>query len=233
MAGLKGVLEPISSIDSRFGRVKKAFIAYAHNPDPYEQYIPPFSLEQLGQPEIFQMVLQQKTEHLLRQQKKVQTHKDTIKRFADCISRNGVAVSYDQFYEGQQIPNVLQHFEQQICDSDTVLVIVTKSLKYYIENNVPVSEEEILLTKHFLYNLMTIKKPVGTCFIPVFLNQPIDRSLIPITLASSTCYSIVEPFDHQSGDMYDLYAFLTNQRTIVPINGVVELPPRRGPCKLE
>lgn len=231
----KGKLEPNSPIHRRFGRIKKVFLAYAHNPDPYEQYIPPYSQQQLmADPGLFQLVLQEKAEHLSRQQAKIKGHVDTVKRFADCLQGNGVPVAYDRYWEGQQIPNLLQHYEQQINDSDVVLLIISPSLKFYMENDVPDSKDEILLTKDFLYNLINVKKPEGTCFIPVFLNRTLDRGLIPTTLSSASTYVIKEPFDCTVGDMYDLYAYLTNQKSIEMAQPtcVIALPKRNSPCKI-
>ena len=229
----KGERHPRSTIDPQYGRIKKVFLAYAHNPDPYEQYIPPYLPEQLTNPDIFVLVSNQQAEHIYKQQNKVQANKQIVRNFANYLRANGVAVFYDQDMECDT-SNVLQHFEHQICDSDVVLVIVTYSLKYYMDNDAPNNEGEILLTRHFLHNVMTIKKPEGTQFIPIFLNQPIRRDLIPTAIAGSVCYSIMEPFDCRSGNMYDLYTYLTNQKVsdISHPTSVIKVPPsKRPPCK--
>lgn len=229
----KGLLKPFSNVDPRYGRIKKVFIAYIQNPDPYEQYIPPYTREQLKDPSTYRQALKEKTEHAINQQNKIQGHKATIRRLAECLSLAGVSVCYDQYYEGQQVTNLVKTCDEQIRDSDAVLLIVTKSLTHYMENDAPLFEDEILLTRHFLYNLITIKKPVGTSFIPVFINEPLNRSVIPTTLASSTCYSVYEPFDVQAGGLSNLYAFLTNQKTIsMPASStVIAIPPRKTPCE--
>lgn len=229
----KGELNPRSTIHPQFGRIKKVFLAYAHNPDPYEQYIPPYPPEQLLNPDFFEFVCSQQKEHAYVQQRKKQSHERTVKSFVDCLKVNGVAVYFDQDIV-RDASNILNHFERQIQDSDVVLVIITHSLKYYMDNDAPSNEGEILLTRDFLYNLMTIKKPEGTQFIPIFLNQPTKRELIPTTIAGTVCYSINEPFDCRLGDMQSLYAFLTNQKMADishhPCN-VIKVPTRRPPCK--
>jgi hypothetical protein len=212
--------------------MKKVFIVYAHNPDPYEQYIPPFPPEQLyNDHDLFKMVWEYRSEHIRKQQLKVQTHKYIVRCFAECLKSNGIPVFYDQYSETSS--NVLANFEQQMVDSDVVIVIITPSLKYYLNNDAPVDVDEILLTRHFLYNLMTVNKPDGTHFLPVFLNQPSKRDLIPTVISGSTCYSILEPFDCTEGDFQSLYAFLTNQKVaeIFQPSSVIKLPKRKSPCE--
>ena len=231
MATQKGVLHPVSQYVPQFGRVKKVFLAYVHNPDQYETFIPPYPPEQLFDQNILHLVQQQRLQHESQQASKILAHRACVKRLAEYLKSVGVAVSYDQHWEGQQISNQLQHYEQQIADSDFVLLIITPSVKYYLENDAP-KEEEILFTEHFLYNLMTIKKPDGTNFIPVFLNKRKDVSLVPTSLASSTSYELIEPFDIHRGDMYDLYALLTNQKLseTTPL-GPYRLPSKPSPCE--
>ena len=231
----KGILEPSSSNHPVYGRIKKVFIVYVHNPDPYEKYIPPYDPVALqSNPALYQLVLREKAEHEWRQQDKVQRHKDTVKRLADVLRASGVSVAYDQYnWEGPPVTNQLQHYEQQICDSDFVLLIITPSLLYYMNNEVPL-EDEILLAKDFLSNLMTVKKPNGTHFLPVFINCEKDLSLVPTALSSAQCYQLLEPFNVEQGDLYTLYAMLTNQQTIDRQSSaqVFSLPRRTGPCTL-
>lgn len=217
-----------------FGRIKKVFIAYAHNPDPYEKYIPPYQPAALqANPALYQLVLREKAEHEWRQQDKIQRQKDAVKRLADVLGAGGVPVAYDQYnLEGPPVTNQLQHYEQQICDSDFVLLVITPSLLYYMNNKVPL-EDEILLARDFLSNLMTVKKPHGTHFLPVFVNCEKDLSLVPTALSSTRCYQLVEPFNVEQGDLYTLYAMLTNQQTIdlQPPAQPINLPKRSGPCE--
>ena len=231
----KGSLKPCSRTDPRYGRIKKVFMAYIHNPDPYEQYIPPYTRDQLRNPAIYRQALREKAEHSTHQLDKIQLHKATVRRLIESLVSCGVAVSHDQIHEEEHVTNLLKYYEDQIIDSDAVLLIITKSLNYYMSNEAPMDENEILLTRHFLHNLMTIKKPSGTCFIPVFINRPVDRSSIPTTLASSNCYSVCEPFDVCSGGLSDLYAYLTNQNTLeLPSSSeVIAIPQRRTACKFE
>ena len=107
------------------------------------------------------------------------------------------------------------------------------SLLYYLNNEVPL-EEEILLAKDFLSNLMTVKKPNGTHFLPVFINCEKDLSLVPTALSSAQCYQLLEPFNVEQGDLYTLYAMLTNQQTVdlQPPVQPISLPKRTGPCEL-
>lgn len=209
----KGVLEPTSRVDPQFGRIKKVFLAYVHNPDVYESYTPPYPWEQLvADVALQQRVIQEQAQHAEQQRQKIGAHKDLVKEFADCLRKHGVAVAYDRHFELERLPSIHQFYEQQIRDSDFVLLLITPSLKYYLENEPP-EEEPMgpLFASKSLYNMMTIQLPLGTHFIPIFLNRERDSSLIPISLAGGSMYTIYRPFDITQGDLYHLYALLTNQ----------------------
>ena len=230
----KGLLEPRCTVDPRFGRVKKVFVAYVHNPDEYEAYVPPYRPEDLLDPNLLREVLHLKLEHEQEQKNKIQRHTDAVQRLCTYLSQLGVAVAYDQYWKGQHIGNLLHHFERQIADSDFVLLIITPSMNHYLQNVAPI-DEEILFTDNLLYNLMTVKKPPGTNFVPIFVNSHKIIDLIPSCLASAMSYELLEPFDYQKSGMYDLYALLTNQGTVIPSpsNFVVSLPPPRSACEFK
>lgn len=233
MATEKGCLDPKSPMNPEFGRIKKVFVAYVHNPDEYEAYVPPCRPEVLLDPNILRTVFQEKQEHENRQRSKIQRHTETVHRLAKYLTAVGVPVVYDEYWTGKHVTNQLQQFERQIADSDYVLLVITPSMNHYLTNVAPVNEE-ILFTDNFLFNLMTVKKPPGTEFIPVFVNSPKDVHLIPTSLASAMSYVLMEPFDCHNGDFSDLYRLITNQRTepSIPFSGVVRIPPRRNACEL-
>ena len=231
----KGVLEPKSKEDPQFGRIKKVFLAYVHNPDVYESYTPPYSWEQLiADTALQQRVRQENAQHEEQQQKKIDAHKILVKSFADCLRERGVAVAYDGYFEQERLQCTHQVYEQQIRDSDFVLLIITPSLNYYLEHDPPGKEPMgLLFASKSLYNMMTVQRPPGTHFIPVFLNQEKDSSLIPISLVSSTTYTIYHPFDITTGDLYYLYALLTNQEVNKALEPgpPIQLPKRKR-CEL-
>ena len=232
MATTKGILEPKSPFHPEFGRIKKVYIAYVHNPDEYEAYVPPYRPEELLDSNILRLVFQEKQTHEYEQRKKIEEHTQTIQRLATYLSTLGVPVVYDEYWRGKHVTNQIQKFEEQITDSDYVLLIITPSMNHYLQNTAPI-DEEILFTDNFLFNLMTVKKPSGTNFIPVFVNSTKNSVLVPTHLASATLYELKEPFDYQRGGTYDLYKLLTNQKTepFAPSVGVVKVPRRPGACK--
>lgn len=230
----KGMLEPRSRHDQVFGRIKKVFIAYVHNPNVYENYIPAYPLEQLFQdPSLQQQVLQEKQLHEERQKAIITEHTELVSSFASCLVSSGVAVAYDGYFQNQRMECTHQFYEQQIRDSDFVLLIVTPSLRHYLENEPPEEEPMApLFSSKALYNMMTVQLPPGTHFIPVFLNQPKDINLIPTCLASSTTFMVQSPFNVQQGGLYDLYNLLTNQQANRPPDpGPPILLPQRPRCE--
>ncbi len=228
----KGLLEPKSPINPEFGRIKKVFIAYVHNPDEYEAYVPPYRPEELLDSNILRFVFSEKQRHENQQRNKIEKHTKAIQSLATYLSTLGVPVVYDEYWRGKHVSNQLQQFEEQIMDSDYVLLVITPSTNHYLQNVAPI-DEEILFTDNFLFNLMTVKKPPGTNFIPIFVNSTKNSDLVPTHLGSSMIYELIEPFDYQRGDMYDLYKLVTNQKTepLIPTVGVVRVPRRIGACK--
>ena len=232
MATGKGCLQPKSPMDPQVGRIKKVFIAYVHNPDEYEVYVPPCRPEQLLDPNILRIAIQHKMEHEQIQRDNIRRHTETVKRLAVFLTERGVPVVYDDYFNGSHVSNRLQQYEQQIVDSDYVLLVITPSMNYYLTNVAPI-DEEILFTEDFLFNLMTVKKPQGTHFIPVFINCQHDTGLVPTFLASAKSYAITEPFDCHSGDLRDMYCLFTNRSvpSLPTCGSVVQVSSKRSACK--
>lgn len=229
MSASKGLLDPKCKEDDVYGRVKKLFIAYVQNPDQYEIYHPPVPPERLmADMDLLTKYLKERAAHETIQKMKIERHRSAVRRLAQYLTSCGVSVAYDQCWEGTQLDNRLKHYEAQIRDSDYVLLVITPSFTHYLANEAP--DEEILFVDNFLYNMTTVAQPEGTRFIPVFLNREKDISLVPMSLVSSTMYVIREPLDVYRGDLYSLYALLTNQNVMErpePLGKPIPLPQTR------
>ena len=232
MSGSKGQLDPKCKEDNVYGRVKKIFIAYVQNPDEYEIYHPPVPPERLmADMDLLTKCVKERAAHETIQKTKIERHRSAVRRLAEYLTNGGVAVAYDQYWEDKQLDSRLQHYEAQIRDSDYVLLVITPSFNHYLTNEAP--DEEILFANNFLYNMITIARPQGTHFIPLFLNRDKDVSLVPMSLASSTMFVIREPLDLYRGDLYSLYALLTNQNVTErpELPGMPVSLPRRRRCE--
>ena len=229
----KGVLQPRSVESSQFGRIKKVFLAYIQNPDVYEKYIPPYSWDQLISDQSLQQRAREESAcHEENQKRKKKEHTDLVKEFAEYLRENGVSVAYDGYFELENVECTHQLYEQQIRDSDFVLLVITPSLKFYLQNDPPVEEPMApLFQSKAMVNLMTVQIPPGTHFVPIFLGRERDTNLVPVNLASASMYTICKPFDITKGDLYNLYSQFTNQTVAPPEPGPpIELP-RRPRCE--
>lgn len=230
---LKGVLQPRSIDHPQFGRIKKVFLAYIQNPEVYESYKPPYSVEQLlSDLSLQERVKEEIAYHNENQRSRKKEHTDLVKEFAEYLRENGVSVAYDGYFELENVECTHQFYEQQIRDSDFVLLVITPSLKYYLQNDPPVEEPMApLFQSKAMVNLMTVQIPPGTHFVPIFLNRERDINLVPINLASASMYTICKPFDITKGDLYNLYSLFTNQTMAPPEPGPPIVLPSRPRCE--
>ena len=229
----KGVLEPMSKEHPQYGRIRKVFLAYIHNPNVYEKYVPPYDIQQLlSDLSLQERVREEMHHHAEQQQSNKQAHEDLVKEFAECLHSKGVAVAYDRYFEQERIECTYLYYEQQIRDSDFVLLVITPSLEYYLKNDPPDEEPMApLFASKALVNLMSVQRPPRTHFIPIFLDCDRDTSLVPVCLAGASMFTIHRPFDVEKGDLYNLYNILTNQQVNKPPEpGPVIVLPQRPRC---
>lgn len=216
--------------DPRYGLLPKVFVVYARNPTVYTQVAPPKPVPDMTDEEL-QAFTVEATQHLQRQEEAIRNHQALIRRFASFLQRSLIAVSYDQLLLDTGAGNQMRWYQEQIADSDYLILVITPSFKEFLQDEAP-PEEEYIFTGHYLFNLINNPSP-HLRFLPVFLNQPADRELLPVALKAASVFQIVEPFDVQRGDMCSLYAILTNQRLCeAPVpEGVVKLKPKRRGCE--
>lgn len=195
--------------------LKKVFILSPHNPDKYTQHQLPTQ-----QPMSSTAVHEFENEHL-----------EEIYRFACFLQRNYIAVAYDLTLKDNPTSNILKWVENQIEDSDYVILIITPSFKEFLVNPPP-REKECIFGTDYVSRLVGYSSSKETKFLVVFLNREKDERLLPTTLLGHTLYKICEPFEigkTQHDDLEDLYAALTNQKRYTPSEplGVIPLTKRK------
>ena len=227
-----------------WGLLPKVFIAYAHSPIPYVQIRPPDISEVIqSNPGMSAETVHERWEEevmtrMLREEKAVEGNKSLVYHLATFLQKSNIAVVYDQLLTDVGTSNLMKWSQQQIEDSDFVILIITPSFCLFLSNQVP-PEKEYLFAGDYLYNLIH-NPPPNKPLLPVFLNQVKDIQLLPKALEATTCYEIWEPFDvhrvPRNDDLESLYALLTRQNRYEqpkPLpGGPVKLPrPRRRRSK--
>ena len=232
-------LNPQHQRHPEWGPLPKVFIAYAHNPLPYVQIAPPDSDKVIqSNPEMSTEMVHERWEeevarHMRREEKAIEDNKLLVYHLATFLQKSSIAVAYDQLLTDVGTSNLMKWSQEQIKDSDFVILIITPSFCNFLFDEVP-PEKEYLFAGHYLYNLIH-NPPLNKSLLPVFLNQVKDIQLLPKALEASICYEIWEPFDVQHGprndDLESFYALLTRQNRYEqpkpPSGGPVKIPPPR------
>ncbi len=213
-----------------YGLLPKVFVVYPLNPDIYTQLQPPKPVDYMT-PEEEQAFSDEVALHFQQQDQSIKDHESLIRRFARFLQRSHIAVSYDQLLLDTGAGNQMRWYQEQIADSDYVIIVITPSFNEFLNGECP-PEKEYIFTGHYLYNLIN-SPPPNLRLLPVFLNQNTDVELLPVTLKAARTFQIFEPFDVQMDDLRSLYGILTNQRLCgAPVpEGVVKVQPRRRRCK--
>jgi len=232
-------LNPQRQRHLEWGPLPKVFIAYAHNPLPYVQIAPPDSDKVIqSNPEMSTEMVHERWEeevarHMRVEEKAIEGNKLLVYHLATFLQKSSIAVAYDQLLTDVGTNNLMKWSQEQIEDSDFVILIITPSFCNLLSNEVP-PEKEYLFAGHYLYNLIH-NPPLNKPLLPVFLNQVKDIQLLPKALEASICYEIWEPFDVQhvprNDDLESFYALLTRQNRYEqpkpPPGGPVKIPPPR------
>lgn len=209
---------------------KSVFIAYPHNPEPYEYLDPPDTSDQIVLDQ-FEQSRQRKAEE---QAQNVDQHKKLVHDFAIFLQENHVNVSYDQQIDDIGCGNRMKWYEERIREADYIIVITTPSLVTFLNEDAP--DEEMLFAGEFFYTIINLERTSDV--LSVFLNRPKNSELLPTTLKAGNVYQIDKPFtlDSRADDMERLYALLSGQnRFITPLpasTGPTPLRPRGSKSKL-
>lgn len=164
---------------------------------------------------------------------KITKHQNEVYRFACFLQRNYIAVAYDLMLKDTPASDILKWVEDQIKDSDYVILIITPSFKEFLVNPPPHEKECIFgAGGGYVSRLVDYSSSKEIKFLVVFLNREKDERLLPTTLRGHTMYKICEPFEigeTRRDDLEDLYAALTNQKRYIPSEplGVIPLTKRK------
>ena len=210
----------------------KVFIAYPHNPEGYVYIEPPDESQVLlrnpglSREQIQDQYLKECRDNEERQESLMKCQAKLVLSFANFLEANSVAVAYDQLLTDVGSDNIMKWSQEQINDSDFIILIVTESFSEFLRTVVPPTEP--IFTGDYLYNLIhDPPKPL----IPVFLDQRKDHSLLEECNSMVTSYEIFQPFDpsrNNSDDFLALYARLTKQDRFAPPR-----PPTSGPVNVQ
>lgn len=150
-----------------------------------------------------------------------ENHCRAVRELADFFTQLGINCVYDQLYEANPPDDWPLWVEQQVKDSDFVLMVCCSSYCHYLTNRNPekvvgYSERPLSEEGRVTYSLMmkNIRR-----FIPVFVNQPKCSAFVPVVLQGSSIYELHEPFQlsrTKHGSLEMLYARLTSQNPYKP-----------------
>lgn len=221
----------------------QVFIVYAHNPEEYTQLQPPEGAE-LETSEGKRTFLDKAKAHDEKMRVSIRQHEKLVKTFATFWERNGVHALLDQHITDEGTDNRMKWAQGKIEGSRFVILIISKSFLPFLEGKPrPPVDKEYLFSNDYLYNKIHFLGEGGPKFLPVFLNQKKDLSLLPKALMASTVYEIHEqeiidmsPLDISkcSESLLSLYCRVTGQnRYSRPDVGtpVIPIPVVRGPCE--
>lgn len=213
----------------------KVFIAYPHNPLPYSEVASDIESYREWYPGEADHVLQERITrarqvHEAQQSAIIKAHMSKVYNLTKFLERSGVAVAYDQLLSDVGSDNVMRWCQEQIEDSDMVILIITDSFNDFLNGEVPPESEQIFVG-NYLSNF--VHNPRGKVVLPVFLDQPVNTKLLPKCLEMCKLYSILNPLTLGRGDDLDaLYALLTNQDRFTPpapslVSGPVQVNTRK------
>lgn len=216
--------------DSEHGLLPKVFIVYPHNPQVY-RWSPPTPLEQLRQryPGSDQYLKQIQMDELKSREKeekeRILRHDKLVYNFAQFLESHKIAVSYEGLLLDTPTANYMRWFQEQMKDSDYILLIITESFCHFLSNEPPGGKERIFECE-FLH--IFVNSPRKT-ILPIFLDRPENFDLLPDALRASTTYHVscireYPYFDVQQPQLSNLYAVLTKQNRIRPPPQVLKVP---------
>ena len=200
---------PQRHIDGTVGLLPKVFIVYPHNPELYT-YHPDREAQERNERE---------TEQVIRE------HDRLVHLFAQFLENHKIAVAYEGLLMDKVIANYMKWFEDQMADSDYVILIITNSFCHFLSEQPPPGKERIF-TGQFLH--VFVNNP-GKPILPVFLNRQKDMALLPNALRAASTYRVMctrefPYFDVQQPELDRLYALLTKQNRMAPPPPVATIP---------
>ena len=229
-----GLPNPRRHTDSRLGLLSKVFIVYAHNPRLYQWPRPlqDFRLmyPQCSQEELRHMQGEEKKLLEREQEERVGRQNELVHRFAQFLDSHKIAVAYEGLLLDRPVDSYMRWFQEQMKDSDYILLIVTDSLSEFLSKNPP-EEKERIFSGNFLHNYVHLSpsSPERRPILPIFIHRKRKLDLLPDALRASSTYEIKyrehpPHFDVQEPELDRLYALLTRQDRIQPPTQVSVVP---------
>ena len=235
---------PRRHTDGIRGLLPKVFIVYPHNPQPY-QWSPPTPAEDFrrlypgaSDGEIRQRQMEEMETREAAVNEVIRQHDQLVYLFAQFLESHKIAVAYEGLLLDCPTPNYMRWFQEQMKDSDFILLIITESFEHFLSHTPPDGKERIF-TGEFMHNVIHNPDP-SRPLLPIFLNRPENRDLLPDALRASSTYHITANshppyFNVHQPQLDSLYAILTRQNRTEPPPPVSSIPiigPRqRRRCK--
>ena len=238
MAGSSGKLpNPLRIVDHDCELVLgKVFIVYAHNPHLYTQLQPPSpeDVKRLDPTKTEQAIWEEFRQECIDHERKmaevIAHHEEEVAKFAAFLQKSGVAVAYDRLLDDTSAANKLRWTQEQIADSDYVVLVITPSFLHFLQQQPP-PEEEYIFSGDYLFNII---HGTDITFLPIFLNRPKELSLLPKAREANSLYEVRFPLDltdsSRGDDLMSLYRLLTKQPEYIqyPVSQeIVRLKPKK------
>ena len=221
------------SYDGRY--LPKVFIAYPRKPTVYEQRAPPENAA--GDPEVWRQFEEEVVAHERAAELEVKGHETAVKSFAHFLHSQSVAVAYDLLVRDHGTANIMRWCQQQIQDSDYLIIVATPSLCQFLDGKCP-PDREPLFSSDYLYNLIhsSPQKRDGSRLemIPLFLGRPKTLEMVPVALRGASMYEVWdrEYREPLSEGMTSLLCRLTGQNRFQPPEprAPISIKPRPKRC---
>ena len=176
----------------------KVFILSPHNPNEYVHILPPDELQQHPEqhPELLREYEVEVEESKARMEGEIDEHQRLMTRLAHCLEARGITVTGVHQLRDSAVSNIVQWADEQIKNSNFVILIITPSFSKFLEKLPPPEKECLFGASGGYVSRLLHHPPEGVTFFPVFLNQFEDMNLLPITLRGGPLYEIFEPFEN-------------------------------------
>ena len=167
----------------------RVFILSPRNPNEYTHIMPPPELqEHPGREDILTKYEEEVQKHKARMEGEIAEHQNKMVSFAAYLERRGITVTGVHQLNDMAVGNVIQWADRRIRRSDFVLLVITPSFSKFLDSPPPPEDEVIFGATGGYVSRLLHHSPEGVTFLCVFLDQPKNMDLLPITLRGQTLY---------------------------------------------
>lgn len=184
----------------------KIFLLSPYNPNEYVHILPPNELQQHPEqhPELLREYEVEVEESKARMEGEIDGHHRLMTRLAHCLEARGITVTGVHQLRDSAVSNIVQWADEQIKNSNFVILIITSSFSKFLEKLPPPEKEHLFGATGGYVSRLLHHHPEGLTFLPVFLNQFEDIKLLPIVLRGRPLYQIFEPFEMSLEQLYSV-----------------------------